>query len=113
MVRGMPRRAWAVLLFATACFDPQLGSNPFLCGPADQTPRCPEGFSCVEGVCSDDVAPLADARPGTADARAADARRFDAPPGTPDAKGDAATPDAPLNQECDPSRPTQCDGDVL
>ena len=27
-------------------YDPELGASPFLCGPADQTPRCPEGYSC-------------------------------------------------------------------
>ena len=32
----------------TACspYDPELGPSPFLCGPADQTQRCPDGYTC-------------------------------------------------------------------
>jgi hypothetical protein len=34
--------------FITACspYDPELGPSPFLCGPADQDPRCPDGYTC-------------------------------------------------------------------
>jgi hypothetical protein len=36
------------LVSAAACspYDPDLGQAPFLCGPADQNPRCPDGYSC-------------------------------------------------------------------
>ena len=32
----------------TACspYSPDLGPSPFLCGPADQDPRCPDGYTC-------------------------------------------------------------------
>ncbi len=32
----------------TACspYDPDLGDSPFICGPADQNPRCPDGYAC-------------------------------------------------------------------
>jgi len=32
----------------TACspYDPDLGPSPFLCGPTDQNPRCPDGYTC-------------------------------------------------------------------
>ncbi|HEY5948766.1 MAG TPA: hypothetical protein VIV40_24920 [Kofleriaceae bacterium] len=34
---------------AAACspYDPDLGSSPFLCGPADQEQRCPDGYACM------------------------------------------------------------------
>jgi hypothetical protein len=28
-------------------YDPDLGSAPFLCGPMDQSPRCPDNYACV------------------------------------------------------------------
>jgi hypothetical protein len=28
-------------------YDPDLGPAPFLCGPADQDPRCPDGYACT------------------------------------------------------------------
>jgi hypothetical protein len=33
----------------TACtpYDPDLGPSPFLCGPADQAERCPDGYTCT------------------------------------------------------------------
>lgn len=36
------------LVSAAACspYDPDLGAAPFLCGPSDQNPRCPDGYSC-------------------------------------------------------------------
>lgn len=36
------------LASAAACtpYDPDLGPAPFLCGPADQNPRCPDGYTC-------------------------------------------------------------------
>lgn len=36
------------LATAAACtpYDPDLGEAPFLCGPADQNPRCPDGYTC-------------------------------------------------------------------
>ena len=41
----------ACLLAASvaACnpYDPDLGDAPFFCGPADQEPRCPEGYMCM------------------------------------------------------------------
>jgi len=32
----------------TACspYSPDLGNAPFLCGPMDQNPRCPNGYTC-------------------------------------------------------------------
>src|SRR5262245_33250266 len=35
----------------TACspYDPDLGPAPFLCGPMEQTPRCPDGYTCMAG----------------------------------------------------------------
>lgn len=27
-------------------YDPDLGPSPFLCGPVDQDPRCPDGYTC-------------------------------------------------------------------
>lgn len=27
-------------------YDPDLGDSPFTCGPADQDPRCPDGYTC-------------------------------------------------------------------
>jgi len=32
----------------TACspYDPDLGQSPFTCGPVDQNPRCPDGYTC-------------------------------------------------------------------
>jgi len=36
----------AALGAACSPYDPDLGMSPFLCGPADQTPRCPDGYSC-------------------------------------------------------------------
>jgi hypothetical protein len=34
---------------AAACspYDPDLGASPFLCGPMDQNPRCPDGYTCM------------------------------------------------------------------
>ncbi len=43
----------ALMLFAAipfaACtpYNPDLGVVPFLCGPADQDPRCPSGYECT------------------------------------------------------------------
>lgn len=28
-------------------YDPNLGAAPFLCGPMDQSPRCPDGYACL------------------------------------------------------------------
>jgi hypothetical protein len=38
-----------VLAGFAACtpYDPDLGGSPFLCGPVDQNPRCPDGYVCV------------------------------------------------------------------
>jgi hypothetical protein len=38
----------ALVSAATACspYDPDLGPSPFKCGPADQNPRCPDGYTC-------------------------------------------------------------------
>lgn len=36
-------------LAACSPYDPDLGNAPFFCGPPDQDPRCPEGFTCVPG----------------------------------------------------------------
>jgi hypothetical protein len=46
------RNLLLIALFAstiTACspYDPDLGPSPFLCGPADQDPRCPDGYTCT------------------------------------------------------------------
>lgn len=37
---------------AAACspYDPDLGPAPFLCGAADQNPRCPDGYTCQVGA---------------------------------------------------------------
>jgi hypothetical protein len=45
------RSLLAIALLAsslTACspYDPDLGDSPFLCGPADQSKRCPDGYTC-------------------------------------------------------------------
>ena len=39
---------FAFVSVAAACtpYDPDLGPAPFICGPVDQTPRCPEGYTC-------------------------------------------------------------------
>ena len=41
----------AVFLVAglAACtpYEPDLGAAPFFCGPADQEPRCPKGYTCM------------------------------------------------------------------
>jgi hypothetical protein len=39
----------ALVSAVTACtpYDPDLGPSPFLCGPADQNPRCPDGYMCM------------------------------------------------------------------
>jgi len=34
-------------LAACSPYDPNLGPSPFLCGPADQNPRCPDGYTCM------------------------------------------------------------------
>jgi hypothetical protein len=36
----------AASLAACSPYDPDLGTKPFLCGPADQDPRCPAGYEC-------------------------------------------------------------------
>ena len=43
------------LLFLLACnpYSPDLGSSPFWCGPVGQSPRCPDGYTCMEGLGSD------------------------------------------------------------
>jgi hypothetical protein len=43
------RIALLVLASSAACspYDPDLGPAPFLCGPADQDPRCPDGYACM------------------------------------------------------------------
>ena len=28
-------------------YDPDLGAAPFLCGPMEQSPRCPDGYACL------------------------------------------------------------------
>ena len=33
-------------LAACSPYDPDLGASPFLCGPVEQNPRCPDGYSC-------------------------------------------------------------------
>jgi hypothetical protein len=40
----------AALAVFGACtpFSPDLGPAPFLCGPADQEPRCPDGYTCMD-----------------------------------------------------------------
>ena len=40
---------FALVSSAAACspYDPDLGGSPFLCGPADQDPRCPDGYTCT------------------------------------------------------------------
>ena len=35
------------LIAACTPYDPNLGPAPFLCGPADQSQRCPEGYFCM------------------------------------------------------------------
>jgi hypothetical protein len=39
----------AIVSSAAACspYDPDLGPSPFLCGPADQAERCPDGYTCT------------------------------------------------------------------
>lgn len=38
--------ALASAIIACSPYDPELGPSPFLCGPADQAPRCPDGYTC-------------------------------------------------------------------
>lgn len=40
---------FALVASAAACspYDPDLGPSPFLCGPMDQDPRCPDGYTCT------------------------------------------------------------------
>ncbi|HUS28480.1 MAG TPA: hypothetical protein VMZ53_08225 [Kofleriaceae bacterium] len=44
-------RSALLLAFALAggcsMYDTDYGPTPFLCGPADQDPRCPEGYACM------------------------------------------------------------------
>ncbi|HUS33338.1 MAG TPA: hypothetical protein VMZ53_32770 [Kofleriaceae bacterium] len=39
----------SLLAAAGACtpYNPDLGESPFLCGPMEQSPRCPDGYACV------------------------------------------------------------------
>jgi hypothetical protein len=41
--------SFVLLAGFAACtpYDPDLGSAPFLCGPMEQTPRCPDGYACL------------------------------------------------------------------
>lgn len=36
---------------ASACtpYSPDLGAAPFKCGPVEQSPRCPDGYTCIPG----------------------------------------------------------------
>jgi hypothetical protein len=48
-MRSLSFVALATLVFGTtACspYDPDLGESPFLCGPAEQEKRCPDGYAC-------------------------------------------------------------------
>ena len=36
-------------LVACSPYSPDLGPAPFKCGPADQNPRCPDGYTCIPG----------------------------------------------------------------
>lgn len=40
---------FAIVSAAAACspYDPDLGESPFLCGPTEQNPRCPDGYTCT------------------------------------------------------------------
>lgn len=38
-----------VALCACTPFNPDLGTAPYKCGPADPGPRCPDGYTCMEG----------------------------------------------------------------
>jgi hypothetical protein len=42
---------FALLSALAACspFNPNLGPAPYKCGPLDPGPRCPEGYTCMEG----------------------------------------------------------------
>jgi hypothetical protein len=48
-MRSINLGLFIVLASLAACspYDPDLGPSPFLCGPADQTPRCPDGYACM------------------------------------------------------------------
>lgn len=49
-------RTFSLFILASAAlaacnpYDPDLGQAPFFCGPADQTPRCPEGYTCMSNA---------------------------------------------------------------
>jgi len=49
------RHAFPLLFVLLACnpYSPDLGSSPFWCGPVGQEPRCPDGYTCQEGLGSD------------------------------------------------------------
>jgi hypothetical protein len=38
--------AFAGSLAACSPYDPDLGESPFLCGPVEQSERCPDGYTC-------------------------------------------------------------------
>src|SRR5277367_1569263 len=77
-----------------ACFNPNLGAQPFACGPEDQ---CPSGYTCDDDLCVRPGAVLPDADDSLVDGGE-----------TPDA---FAEPDAILFA-CEPNQ-TVCDGDEL
>lgn len=37
----------AVVLTGCSVYDTDYGPAPFLCGPSDQNPQCPEGYTCM------------------------------------------------------------------
>src|SRR5262245_31152615 len=39
-----------LLLGACNAYEPDLGAAPFLCGPPEQNPRCPDGYACTPGM---------------------------------------------------------------
>lgn len=36
-------------LSACTPYSPDLGAAPFKCGPVEQSPRCPDGYTCIPG----------------------------------------------------------------
>src|SRR5262245_18762767 len=98
-------RQWLLLLVLGGCFGPDLGNQPFRCGPMGE---CPPDYTCDGEFCGKGPFPDEDA-PRHVDARPrADAPpRVDARPGAPD-----ATPAVDAPPACPPNT-TSCDGDVL
>jgi hypothetical protein len=97
-----------VVSLASSCFNPHLKNRSFACS-LDDVPACPEGFTCIDGLCDDgsgglrvigdDLADLAGSTPA------------DLGTVTPPSPPDFSTPPPPppdFSIEPDLSQPQQC-----